>query len=222
MDYNVDSTVESLGIPLQQIAYLVYYDYDLTDEELAYIEEYCPIPSMKEYFKPCIVDDLKWYAPGMDISVIENDKGRFLSTYFKLMLKHPIGGIKAYLMATSGFWAPNIASADGYVQYFVWPNTYSIKDYDYLQEWFGCTIKLTADTIKPISSAVFFYCMIFTAAFVISRKDYKYLFLLLPGFLEWGTIMVATPTACSLRYVYILVLLLPIELYLICTAQNKA
>lgn len=220
MDYNVDSTVESLGVPLQQIAYLVYYDYDLTEEELEYIGEICPIPSMKEYFKPCIVDDLKWYAPGFDVSVIENDKVRFLSTYLKLMLKHPVGGIKAYMMATSGFWAPNVASPDGYVQYFVWPNVYSIEGYDYLQEWFGFTIRLTEDTIKPISSAVFFFCMIFTAFFVVSKKNYRYLFLLLPGFLEWGTIMVATPTACSLRYVYILVLLIPIEFYLICTCKD--
>ena len=71
MNYNIDTMVESLGIPLQQIAYLVYYDYELTEEEEAYIGAIVSEQSIKEQYRPCVFDSIKWYAPDFKGTVIE-------------------------------------------------------------------------------------------------------------------------------------------------------
>ena len=73
MNYNVDTTVESLGIPLQQLSYLVYYDYDFTEEEQAYIDSIVSEESIKEWYRPCIVDPVKWYASDFQGPIIEED-----------------------------------------------------------------------------------------------------------------------------------------------------
>ena len=45
--------------------------------------------------------------------------------------------------------------------------------------------------------------------FTIKTKNYKKLLMYLPALFTWGTIMLATPIAFSMRYVYILVLMVP-------------
>lgn len=74
---------------------------------------------------------------------------------------------------------------------------------------------------KPIGSAVFLLVMFFACALVILRKDYKWLLLFLPAILNWLTVMAATPIATSLRYVYILVLLLPVDVLVVLQAEQK-
>ena len=141
MNYNVDTTVESLGIPLQQLSYLVYYDYDFTEEEQAYIDSIVSEESIKEWYRPCIVDPVKWYASDFQGPIIEEDPVEFLQCWLSLMLHHPIGGIKAYLLATAGFWAPSVTSRDGYVQNWMWDNEYGLECTDLIEKFTGHTIR---------------------------------------------------------------------------------
>ena len=219
INYNQDTTVESLGVPLQQIAYLVYYNYDLSEEELEYIDKICPIHAIKENYNPCLFDALKGFTPEFNIKTIKDDKIFFFKNYLKMILKHPIGATKGFMLATAGFWAPNIASFDGYIQNYVWENDYGIEDDDYIQSRFGFTIKNFIESMKSISSAVFLFCMFFAAFVAIFYKRYKLLLLLLPAFINWVTIIIATPLASSLRYVYILVLIIPINVFILCMAK---
>ena len=49
-----------------------------------------------------------------------------------------------------------------------------------------------------------------SALLAIFKKKYRYLLLFLPGMLVFATIMIATPVAFSLRYVFVLALSLPV------------
>lgn len=216
MNFNTDTTVESYGIPIQQMAYLVYYDYHLSEEELAYIDQICPIQEIKDYYNPCLFDVLKWSAPGFNIQTIENDKALFFLNYLKMILKHPIGATKGFMLATAGIWAPNIPSVDGYD---VAPNGFGIERHDYLQSHFGFSIKDMVEADDSVYSAVFLFIMFFAAFVVIFHQRFRLLIVLLPAFLNWLTIMIATPVACSIRYVYILTLIVPIDVFLICIAS---
>lgn len=221
MGYNIDTTTESLGIPLQQISYLVYYDYDLTEDEKNYIDSIVSINSIKEKYKPCLFDSIKWYASDFNSDIIEQDFGLFLRYYINLMLKYPVGGIKAYMLATAGFWAPNISSADGYIQNAVWDNHYDIKGIDLLKKYFGFTIKGVISHMEPISSAVFLLITIYVGFILFLNRDYGKIIIILPAMANWITVMIATPIACSLRYVYILILIIPIEVMLICMSKGN-
>ena len=221
MNYNVDTTVESLGIPLQQLSYLVYYDYDFTEEEQAYIDSIISEESIKEWYHPCIVDPVKWNAPDFQGPIIEEDPLEFLQCWLSLMVHHPVGGIKAYLLATAGFWAPSVTSRDGYVQNWMWNNQYGLECTDLIEKFTGHTIRALTDSIEPVSSAVFFIILVLGAFVSLMRRDYRKLLLLLPAAGCWATVMIATPIACSLRYVYILVLAIPLDVLLICISGKR-
>ena len=51
----------------------------------------------------------------------------------------------------------------------------------------------------------------FNQVYSIKNKRYKNLLIYLPALFTWGTIMLATPIAFSMRYVYILVLIVPMD-----------
>ena len=53
--------------------------------------------------------------------------------------------------------------------------------------------------------------MLASMIFTVYKKNYKNLLMYLPALFTWGTIMLATPIAFSLRYVYILVLMIPLD-----------
>ena len=221
MNYNVDTAVESLGIPLQQLSYLVYYDYDLTDEEQAYINSIVSEESIKEWYHPCIVDPVKWNPPDFQRFIIEDDPLKFLQCWLSLMIHHPVGGIKAYLLATAGFWSPSVTSRDGYAQNWMWDNQYGLECIDLLEKFTGHTIRGLIDGMEPVSSAVFFIILVLGAFVPMMRRDYRKLLLLLPAAGCWATVMIATPIACSLRYVYILVLTIPLDVLLICISGKR-
>ena len=221
MNYNIDTMVESLGIPLQQIAYLVYYDYELTEEEEAYIGAIVSEQSIKEQYRPCVFDSIKWYAPDFKGTVIEEDPGAFLRCWLSLMARHPLGGTRAYLLATAGFWAPSVAGSAGYAQTWMWENQYGLEGRDLLEELTGHTVRGWADSLEPVSSAVFLLALAMGAFVPLMRRDHGKLLLLLPAAACWLTVMAATPIACSLRYVYILVLAVPLDVLLVCVSGER-
>lgn len=221
LNYNIDTVTESLGIPLQQLCYLVYYDYALTEEEINYLESIVSVESIKEQYRPCIFDFVKWYAPDFKQDTIQEDPALFLKNYLTIMLKHPVGGIKAYLLATAGFWAPNISGVEGYAQTWMWENEYGLKETDYLEKFLGFSIQGLITQMKPISSGMFLLLLIYTEFVLLMNRDYRKGILLLPAAANWLTVMAATPIANSLRYVYIFVLLIPLEIMLVCTSYKK-
>ena len=54
--------------------------------------------------------------------------------------------------------------------------------------------------------------MLLSLIFTVKNRRNKNLLILLPALLNWLTLMVATPIAFTLRYVYILVLIIPLTI----------
>ena len=55
----------------------------------------------------------------------------------------------------------------------------------------------------------------------IYRKKYNYLIIYVPALLTYLSILVATPVAFTLRYIYILVLTIPLYFFLAFSKENK-
>ena len=204
--------VENLGVPLQQISYVIVKDGNITEEQKKFIDQLCPIDVIKESYTPCIVDTIKWH-PSFNNEFLENNKGQFFKVWFQMFLQNPKSYIKEYLINTLGFWDINQATMDAYVNPEMWPTireNYGREQKDYIAQITGKTIRGILKPTSAVSSAIYLFIMLLSMLFVIYKKEYRKLVIYIPSFLTWLTIMIAVPLAFSLRYVYILVLMIPL------------
>lgn len=203
--------VENLGVPVQQICYVVAKDGNITEEQKEFINKLCPIDVIKENYTPCIVDSIKWNEE-FNGKFLEENKGEFFKVWFQLLIQNPMGYIKAYLINTIGFWDVRQATLDAYVNPEMWSGVtenLGIKQNNYIEKTTGGSIRTILKPTFAVSSAIYLFMMLLSMLIVIYKKQYKKLVIYLPGFLTWLTIMIAVPLAFSLRYVYILVLMIP-------------
>lgn len=206
--------VENLGVPLQQICYVVAKEGNLTEKQKDFINQLCPIEIIEERYAPCIVDRIKWDKNFSD-EFLENNKGEFLKVWFGIFLQNPFSYVKAYLLNTIGFWDVKQATMDGYVNPEMWGGNEEFsgaKQTDYIQKITGKSIRNILKPSTAISPVIYLFILLFSALITIYKKRYKNLLIYLPAFLTWVTIMIAVPLAFSLRYVYILLLMVPFSI----------
>lgn len=85
------------------MCYVVADNGDITEEQLEFINNMCPIEVIKEKYNPCIVDKIKW-DESFNNEFLEENKAEFFKTWFQIFLKNPSSYDKAYLLNTIGFW----------------------------------------------------------------------------------------------------------------------
>lgn len=201
-------TVENFGIPLQQIGSVVAYDGNITEDQKECIDRFLPYENIKDHYSPGLVDNLKWYA-GLDGAYLSEHKKEFLELWVQLLAQNPKIYIKAYLLATAGFWNVDVATADAYVQNIVWPNGSGVHQTDYFEKWFGFSFQHFVNPRNYMSCAWFFWMFFICMIFVMKHFGWRKCYLFTPQIGIWLTLMVATPVASSLRYIAALLFTLP-------------
>ena len=204
---------ESLGIPIQQIARVVALDGNINPKQKEQINKIVPIDEIKEEYRPCIVDPIKWNEK-FDGEYLEEHKLEFINLWGALMVQNFDIYVEAYMLATAGFWCINVASPDAYIQNYVWPNGYGVTQHDYFEDFFGISFQNLVNPKKYISSAWFFWIFIISMALSIKRGGMKVICLYAPILFIWVTIMIATPLAISMRYIFGMVFGLPLAFVL--------
>lgn len=203
--------VENLGVMQQQIAYVNVIGGDMTHEEADFLSKICPPDTMYAYYRPYLVDTIKWNKQ-YDNGFLENNKGKFIKTWAKLFPQNPRLYMNAHLFVTTGFWNPYKQSVVSYVNPEMSSDLKDIDRYrqhDIVSCLFGKSIRNDLMPKHLISSAVFLFATL--AAFVLTLNKKDRLFLaFLPALLTYFTVFLATPLAFALRYVYIVVLTLPL------------
>lgn len=206
---------ESIAIPLQQIARTVVFDGKITENQQEYIENLYPTDKFKDTYEPMIVDSIKWNA-SFNKTFLYDNKTEFFKTWAGMLLPNLNIYVKAYLMNTLGFWSTNLQNWYGFADtYIFWEkqgieNEYNIHRVDLIQKYTGKSIEKYFKEPTYIGSGTLFWIMLFVIAILIAQKNTKYIISLLPGILTWITIMISTPVAFSLRYVFVLVYALPV------------
>ena len=84
---------------------------------------------------------------------------------------------------------------------------------NFIEELTGKSIVPQLTNIRLISAALWAWLSLLSFVITIKNKRYKNLLILVPALLNWGTLMIATPIAFTLRYVYILVLMVPLTIF---------
>lgn len=200
--------VEDIGIPIQQICSVVVYDGNITEAQKESINRFIPYDNIRDYFKPCVVDSIKWSA-GMDWGYLEYHKGEFWDLWKHLFLQNPEIYIEEYLLETLGFWNVDISGPNGYVETEVWDNEYGLTSTDYFEHIFGFSFQHFVNPRTYISCAWFFWLFFVCSIFIMKHYDFPSGVLFIPQMAVWLTLMIATPLAISLRYISALLFSLP-------------
>ncbi len=210
--WNIDSDfVEKTGIPLQQIGYVLQHNPTaFSERDLNYLYTLMPDHVWNYAYRPCLVDTIKW-NPLFDNVFFEKTKVEFFQIWFHGLLHSPFDYCKAYILATFGFWKPFVQNIYGYMRISIPENGYAISYMtDYLQKFCGLSLRnSTVFSCLYIGSGTLFWIQLLS--FFLCHKKKNHLgIIFLPSLINWLTVMVATPVAFSLRYVFIFPLALPL------------
>ena len=201
------------AIMISQIFYTSVRDGNITPEQNELINKMCEINKLKEVYAPLLLDATT-INPEFNNQYIVDYYSSIKKLWFELLLQNPTKYVESYLLSTLGFWDVNKAFPDAYVSNFMWPTTptvFGVQQTDWIEKLTGQSIIDKIQVTKLYSSAIFLFIMLASMIFTVYKKNYKNLLMYLPALFTWGTIMLATPIAFSLRYVYILVLMIPLD-----------
>lgn len=220
LGFNSTNSVESVGIPLQQVARTFALDGEMSQDARAYFDQLLPEEMWKAAYRPFIADTIKWNKE-FNTGALSDSLPRFLYYYLETGLKNPLLYLEGFLLANSGFWNPAIGCAEnvGYVSLSMWG--IDMSQFDLIQQWTGFSLRSVLAPTVYISSAVFVWILLFIFLVLLVSKKTLLATALMPPLALWVTLMIATPIAYSLRYAFALVLLAPIEIGLLQVARNS-
>lgn len=216
----ISPTEESLAIPMQQIARTITYDGEITQEQEKFLNEILPIEKWKNKYKPCVVDSIKW-DPDFNKTFLTDNKGEFIKIWAQMLPKNFSEYVKAYLMDTYGFWSIETKNEYGFVDTYIIKNDFGIERKDCIEKITGKSMENLFTKPDFIGAGTLFWIIVLSSALLIINKKQKYIFVLMPCLISWISIMVATPVAFSLRYVFMMVYSLPLIVMLPFMTKNK-
>ena len=215
------SFVESASIPLSQVAYTIYTDGVIDEEDSVYLESIMPFDKVKEEFEPGYTDSYK-FSESFDADIIDSDTGKFIKTWWHMLPDNFGRYVEAYLMQTSGYWCygiTNTVATEGVVD-----NELGVAGCDFLFRAWGVSLKpLLAELVliaRKLPILCFFsqmgiqiLCVILLAIQYIRKNHAERLLILVPLFALWLSVMIATPAFCLFRYMCPVFFLWPLLIY---------
>lgn len=211
---------ELVGIPLQQMAAVVANNGKIAPEQAEFLNKLMPLEEMAVQYNPSSADAIKWKST-FDREFLNEHRLEFLMTWVKLLPENFLIYVKAYLQQTFWFWAP---CQEGTVQCF-----YSIENVAD-NKWLVEFLKTSGIHDQPLLPAqlnsllrnwyqlgnkffregVCFWIMLSTLVLsVLKNRNWRMILVYAPALLLWLTIMISTPVAESMRYVFVFAYALP-------------
>ncbi len=210
-----DTIVESLGVPIQQIAYTLSIDGETTEAQRSFLARLLPLEHWQSSYAPALVDPIKWHDE-FDADLLERQRGQFLETWLQLLRANPTAFAKAYGLVTFGFWKPGAKDRYGWADTYVAENTLGIRATDVMERLTGASLKPTLDGARGphgtggfVSVGVSWWLIMLALTMVLLQRRPRFVSVFVPCAVLWLTIMAATPVAFSLRYVFAFALCLP-------------
>ena len=213
MGWNVDEKVESMGIPLQQVGYILNSTDSLTDRQSKFLNEILPVERWKKTYCPLIVDPVK-LDEEFDSGFFSLHAKDFLQVYTELVRKNPAEAVKGYALTTVGFWDPTRQTGTAYVCNFMW-NGLKWEMKDIPEENLGISLKPVYSThIRPSSALYGWLILFFITVGICVQREKRILIPMIPVLGIWLTLLAAVPVAFSLRYFFPAVLVVPMAFVL--------
>ncbi len=203
-DVRQPDILESLHIPLQQMACTIVNGGNISTEDLNELNKIINVYQIPEFYETDSADPIKELIRNKgNLDYFNNHISEYAKIYIRIGLNNPYNYIKGYIMQTNGFWYYN---TKGYLfTRYLWKNDYGIErsprcpvilqntvnkiidKYEALPQWWNATAMIT---------------WLFVVIMAIARDNKKslYPFIVIVALLL--TILIATPLAVEVRYVY--------------------
>ena len=205
------SVREALSIPLQQFVRVLKDRGDeLTDKQKQSIYNFLPQENIVDLYNPTLSDPVK---ACFDDEYFSNNKFEFITTWAGLVFGYPVEVVEAFLCNNYGYWYPE--ARNWVVSRVIMENELGIeatsmienKTLDFMDE-------LIDNRDIPVISFIFsigfmFWIDLICVIYMIYKKQYKKLLIFIPIFAVWLT-TIASPVFCEYRYVFSMVVTLPI------------
>lgn len=226
--FNIASSpfMESCSVLAQQIAYTANYG-NLTDDELEKLENYADIGLLMASYDPTHADAAK---TSFYYGKVEDDKVGFIKLWFSILTHNFDKYVKAFVVHTSSYWhVSNQVWVDDYdnVHQGEWFN-WEYSDINIFGEWYRKDVTLLMRGL-PRSSWFGFLTNIgflvwthILAIFIFAYKKKKNaLFSILLVMAYLATLLIASPVSWIFRYVYILMIDLPLLAFFILSKKAQ-
>ena len=213
-DIQPSPTVESIGVPINQVSRVVVnHAGDLSDEERETIEAVMPVSSIQELYIRRYTDPVKM-SPDFNRQVLDENRGTYLNLWIRLFFEYPRDYFEAWLDLTIGFWYPGVEKGCISYNFTDRESYYQAFDMNYLTST-AYEHFITEDVRKnPLEAwlwspglavmAMWFLCLL-----SFWRQGRREVVVYIPSVLAWGTLMLATPSYCETRYIFYVFLCLP-------------
>lgn len=213
--------VESVSIPVQQIARVVVSGQNLTEQQTEALEHFVDISQISLVYDSSVSDGVKNLIRATGNGYIENHKKEFLALWFSIGLQHPKAYFDAYVDQTNGFWYPDVSYevglADG-----IYPNEFGLTWQPIINGKFVVKLReilFKFQKIIPLygllwSMGMMFWSILIITAICIRNQQYLNALPLIPAIAIVITLCIATPVATEFRYAYSLAYGLPLYIIL--------
>lgn len=211
--------VESLSIPIQQVAAVLCNDRELADDELELIENVADLTYIKDLYVPYFADNMKELVRAGHPEYLEEHKQEFLKLWAALGIRYPGDYLTAYIRQTYGYWYPDsfylVAEAEGVSATSLGVSHTPLIRGPLVVKFKEISIKLGG--MIPLygtlwSMGVICWVLIFSIGCAFVREELPKLILYLPSAALLLTVLIATPVATEFRYVYFMVFSFPFYL----------
>ncbi len=220
------SYAETVPVPLNQMARIVYYNGTMSDENREFMNNLLPLEKYKDAYAPCCVDKYKWYNDGsvaFNANYLGTHKKEFFRNYFTMIANNPGLAFESWQLQTAGFWAPTHCAF--FNSNMPCGNMNSLKETEkfghgiwqrnLLENSFIDTRKLFSELDASFPLGAIFWLVLLTAIVALKKGDLPVLVAVLPVLSLDATMFLATPWYYWPRYGYALTLMLPVVIFLL-------
>jgi len=215
MDVKPVDLVESLSIPVQQIAYVAKDPVNLEPEQRELLDKVIDVEMIRDSYHNWISDYIKTLVRDKDNQeYIAEHRSEYFRLWAELGLKYPDKYITAYINQTCGYWFPD-------VQYWVtagkcFSEGFEIKAEpktgifsDFIMFYINAYMETPfLGLVWSIGMGV--WVMIFMLGAALRRHKRSVLMVYFPVIGVWITLLIATPVYSEFRYIYSLFTCMPL------------
>ncbi|MBQ8995897.1 MAG: hypothetical protein IJ091_08775 [Oscillospiraceae bacterium] len=215
LDVTAVDPVEYLSVPLQQVSRVIVDEGRISDADYAMISEVVNPAMIASSYYARISDNIKNLirTSGNQDAIAENKMG-YLLLWLRLLKDNPFSYINAYVDLTVGFWYPEQTGIP-YVLTME-PNSYGLSTSSRLPSGLSSFLYSISHSnnqqsfLGPLFSCggyVWLFLMLFIYSFTRKGKSW---IAFLPSLFLWGTLLLTTPVYGDIRYIYAVVVSLPL------------
>ena len=207
-------TIESLSVPVQQIARVVKEGCDLDEWQYDLLNKVIDVEKIPEIYSPYVSDPIKNLVRQKENQdLLAEQKMNYVKLYFSLGIKYPMVFLRAWIDQTRGYWNA------GY-EYWRWSTVIYENDLGIGRTTNNISVDLmfreylwlfTDFQILRLflSIGLFVWIDIFMLMIALLRKDKVGVFISLPILAVVASLLVATPVYSEFRYIYAAFCILP-------------